>query len=142
MYNKVKAKVQYMARTRHTVSAKVMLLNEAGDKVLMTIMHRGRYGLPGGHIDGAESPDEALVRELHEELGLRKGDYENIEPHTFFRAGTRLILLYIGTLKSSAIITPDIKEITDTAWVSLGDVESGKIPHNTYSGYIKKILTK
>ena len=32
--------------------------------------HQGQWALPGGSIDGAESPEEAALRELHEEVGL------------------------------------------------------------------------
>ncbi|GEM_PF-320344 len=32
--------------------------------------HRGQWALPGGRIDEAETPEEAAMRELHEEVGL------------------------------------------------------------------------
>ncbi|MGX7680133.1 NUDIX hydrolase [Jatrophihabitans sp. DSM 45814] len=32
--------------------------------------HPGQFALPGGRIDGAESPAETALRELHEELGV------------------------------------------------------------------------
>ena len=35
------------------------------------LAYPGKYQLFGGHIDGRESPQEAIVRELFEELGLK-----------------------------------------------------------------------
>lgn len=32
---------------------------------------RGRWGLPGGHIDPGETPQEAAIRETREESGLK-----------------------------------------------------------------------
>ncbi|RST50778.1 NUDIX hydrolase [Variovorax sp. MHTC-1] len=36
--------------------------------------HPGQWALPGGSIDGAESPEQAALRELHEEVGLELDD--------------------------------------------------------------------
>ena len=47
-----------------------------GDRVLMCHRHPDRrwypgiWDLPGGHIEEGEQPNEALVRELEEELGI------------------------------------------------------------------------
>jgi 8-oxo-dGTP pyrophosphatase MutT (NUDIX family) len=35
--------------------------------------HAGQYALPGGRIDQGETPEQAALRELHEEVGLRLG---------------------------------------------------------------------
>lgn len=46
--------------------------NERGEILLLEhVFHRHYvWGLPGGWLDRDEAPDEALRRELHEELGL------------------------------------------------------------------------
>lgn len=43
--------------------------------LLLTKVGRG-WDLPGGHIEGGETPDEALIREIKEETG---GTIENIK---------------------------------------------------------------
>ncbi len=54
------------------------------DKVLLVkrLPHRKVYpnlwDLPGGHIEGDESPEEALRRETREELGIDPAEYRNL----------------------------------------------------------------
>jgi 8-oxo-dGTP pyrophosphatase MutT (NUDIX family) len=52
-------------------TASALVLRE--DRRLLLIHHRklGVWLYPGGHIDPWETPDEAVVREVHEETGLR-----------------------------------------------------------------------
>ncbi len=57
------------------------LLGKVPDTVRV-VEFRGKWDLPGGHLEEGDSPRETLVRELKEELGVdsRRGDlvYEGV----------------------------------------------------------------
>ena len=61
---------------RHAAVALVVVESGDGPGIVLTKRssrlraHAGQWALPGGRIDTGESPEEAALRELHEELGL------------------------------------------------------------------------
>lgn len=59
-------------KPRHALTADGVLFD--GDRVLLIRRgnppHRGMLALPGGFVDGDESVEQAVVRELREETGL------------------------------------------------------------------------
>lgn len=131
-------------RPTHRVSVKIALLNQGGDRVLMTVLPSGGYGLPGGHIEGFEQPDVALSRELHEELGLAEGAYYDVVQRQFWRedGGDRIILGYTGVFHDAAVIDVDQSEVIDTIWVSYDDIATGVVNSTAYNHYLLEVLSK
>lgn len=129
-----------MQRPRHRVSTKIALLNPTGNRVLLTRLHDGRFGLPGGHVEGNETPEEAIVRELHEELGLTyQGDLRKSD---FWRDpnGNRILLGFVGAIDERVPLTLQEEELTGVYWASIKDFDSGKVATTTYEPFIRKVL--
>lgn len=66
------ARPQQVAGALLLHSTRKVLLHHRDD--IPGISNPGKWALFGGHIEAGESPEAALVRELHEELGLQVTD--------------------------------------------------------------------
>ncbi len=78
------------------VSTKAAIFNHDNTKVL--VIHMGYdddWGLPGGHVDEGETPDEAVARELFEECGVSSSNLKHAD--FFLHSQGKLILAYVGT---------------------------------------------
>jgi 8-oxo-dGTP pyrophosphatase MutT (NUDIX family) len=125
--------------TKHEVSAKAVFLNRDGTKVLLLDYGNGIRGLPGGHIEGFETPDQAIRRELEEELGVTDTPLSRFD---FARhKDGRIILFYTGILSEDTEFTLDPEEVAAVAWVDLWKVVSGEARvGETYTKYIVKAV--
>jgi len=54
----------------YRISIKALVLNESRDKFLVVKEGNGRWEFPGGGLEWGASPQEDLVREIQEEMGL------------------------------------------------------------------------
>ena len=77
-----------LTQTRFTVTAGGIITNSEGRVLLLH--HRFRpgsgWGIPGGFIQRGEQPDEALRRELREEVGLEIEDMSLFKTRAFRNA--------------------------------------------------------
>ena len=91
--------------------------------------HRAQYALPGGRVDAAESPPEAALRELHEELGLSLDedavlglldDYET-------RSGYRITPVVVWGGSCEALV-PNPDEVAQVFRIPLEELDHPEIP--------------
>lgn len=79
------------------VTTKAALYSDDGQQIVVTdYLDRGQFGLPGGHIDKGEHPDQAMARELEEETGLKNVTLQRRD--FFLHVNGKLVLAYVGTL--------------------------------------------
>jgi len=98
-----------------------------GDEVLMVRSSRGMtagmWNIPGGFIEFNEHPEEALVREGKEELGVDvvPGEFIGVYSELFDKPGhTHHLYGFMYTATTTATrFEPDPDEIADVAWFPL-----------------------
>ncbi|MFQ5937877.1 MAG: NUDIX domain-containing protein [Acidiferrobacterales bacterium] len=113
------------------VGAAVAAIIEYDGSVLASVRAKdpdaGKLDLPGGFVDRGETAEQALRRELEEELNLKEitpvyfGTYPNIYP---YKSVTYHTLDLIFTIKLRTI--PDITPADDVAsikWIKKSDLE-------------------
>lgn len=89
------------------------------------------WELPGGKVEVCESPENALVRELFEEIGIEV-DPKDLEPigfssHPLPDRKVHMILLAFGIKHWKGEITPKEGQ-SEMAWVSIKDLASYGLP--------------
>jgi 8-oxo-dGTP pyrophosphatase MutT (NUDIX family) len=86
--------------------------------------HRGQWALPGGRCDEGETPIEASLRELHEELGLElKGhDVLGLLDDYPTRSGY-LITPVVAWAATSPAMSPNPAEVASVHRITLEDIE-------------------
>ena len=108
-------------QTRFTVTAAGIIVNE-NNRVLL-LKHRFRsgssWGIPGGFIEAGEQPEEALRRELREEVGLEIEDVWLFSTRTF-RTVKQLEILFRARAKGG--VSPQSIEISKAEWFSLDEL--------------------
>jgi len=85
----------------------------------------GLWGLPGGHVEVAETPEQAVIREIKEELGVALKRYKLFRVYETTKSANTLTLnTFTGTLDGAVKLNDD--ELLAYGWFSLESVEAMK----------------
>src|ERR1700738_3193514 len=116
-------------------AAGAIALTQAGDAadgtaLLLTLRaaglraHSSQWALPGGRCDEGETPVEAALRELHEELGLELGPKDVLGLLDYYptRSGYLItpVVVWVGT---SAAMSPNPNEVASVHRIELDNIE-------------------
>ncbi|MEV0585953.1 NUDIX domain-containing protein [Nonomuraea sp. NPDC050310] len=134
----------YLAELRAEVGSRLLLLPAVTGMVfdsygrLLVARHEdlGFWAPPGGGVDPDEVPEEAIVRELAEEVGLEVevrgliGVFGGPEFRTVYPNGHECA--YVNAVYALAVVggtpTPDMEEITEVRWVGEEEASGLEMP--------------
>ena len=99
-----------------------------GPHLLMTQRAAGgalglHWEFPGGKIEPGETPEQAIAREVREELGVIATPHERLESVSHdYAHGTRVEIVFVRcSLDSHAFVLSD--EVNDARWCLPADIE-------------------
>jgi 8-oxo-dGTP pyrophosphatase MutT (NUDIX family) len=109
-----------------TPAAGVALFDDEGRLLLARHVEGGRWGTPGGGVEPEESPREAAMRELEEEVGLHVdhcdliGAYGGAEFLVRYANGDLVayVLVMYGSRSATGTIDLQAEELHEVGWFS------------------------
>ena len=95
-------------------------------EILNVLAHnKNKYGFPGGKLEAGESPEDAVVRETEEELGIKPTHVMYIDTYKALTPEGRGIEMSVFTGEVSGNIQPT-NEIAELHWLTYEQMEDSQ----------------
>ena len=91
--------------------------------------HAGQWALPGGRIDPGETPEQAALRELHEELGVELGEGQVLGRLDDFATRSGFVITPVVVFSSEVVdFRPNPHEVAHAYRIPLDVLEAPEVP--------------
>lgn len=139
--------LEYYANASAAVAA---IITDGTGRVLLTTRAyapaKGSLDLPGGFVDHDETAEEALRREVREELGVELTDARYLEsrPNVYNYSGVdvhTLDLIFSATIAPDAVIRP-ADDAADAQFYELSPVVIGRVGLQSIQTVLKNLYNK
>ncbi len=119
----------------HILTVVAVIRNHEGKYLVLKrhpreVAYPNMYTFPGGKVEGNDTVEEALVKEVQEEAGLTlKSGKVLLKDKSFIRPDgqTTKVWSYLCEVKDDSTVIIDTDDFTDYKWVTLHDLKT--IPH-------------
>lgn len=126
-------------KIRHKAVPAVYLILKKDDKILLarrcnTGYQDGNYHLPSGHVEEAEFPTVALIREAKEEIGIDLSTSNLRFIHVLYRlkhdeTGERIDLFFTADTWLGEIVNMEPNKCDDLKWVKPQELPENMTPY-------------
>ena len=121
-----------------STAVSMIVMNRARDRILLIKQYgRDRYILVAGYVNKGEDAEDAVCREIKEELGLRVTEYHFNRSH-YFKPSNTLMLNFTAIVKDEE--PHPNREIDSYSWFSVSEareqIYKGSLAESFLLGYL------